>query len=350
MRRFLVALAALIVSSARGSPGDQLDIFNDCKYACEYQRKCLNSGINYIDPNQNVFSSHLFQKTPWPYKALFWSCIEDCDYQCQQAITAIRIEQNEEIYQFHGKWPFIRFLGLQEFYSVIFSMSNFIPHYRGYHKLRSMLEDGTYPTNFKRILSNYIYFAFCGMCAWIASSIFHCRDIEITEKGDYFFAGLTVVSAFHGLFIRITRMYNYPRLTNFFTGCMVAVFTLHLLRLYLDWSYTYNMRFNVSFGILQYGLLLFLSYQNYVGFMKTRNRHSCDISKDSMFKLCALPLILVLATSLAMSLELFDFFDYTWQIDSHALWHCATIVPTFYLYEFLINDYKSVFEREKNKA
>lgn len=347
----LLSLILLHKSAVQASPGDQLDIFNDCKYACEHQRECQDSAIKYIDPKTNVFHVYPFQETPWPYENfLLWSCIDDCDYQCQQIITSIRIEHKEEIYQFHGKWPFIRSWGLQEFYSVIFSIGNFIPHYWGFRKLNKMIRQSLYPGSLKRILMNYIFFAFCGMCAWIASSVFHCRDVLFTEKCDYFFAGLTVLSAFHGLFIRITRLYHHPRISKYFTCCMVCIFIVHLVRLYVDWSYTYNMRFNIFFGILQYGLLILLSYQNFLQIKRNNKNNICNKFKKDIVKLCILPLALVLVTSIAMSFELFDFFNYQWQVDSHALWHGASILPTFFLYEFLIDDYKNIFESGKYKV
>lgn len=124
------------------SPGDNLDEFIDCTYACEYNRRCPNSQINYIDPETNMFHDIEFFDTPPLYsKLLFWDCISDCDYQCQHIITRWRIDEEEEIYQFHGKWPFLRVLGTQEFFSTIFSIGNFIPHYKGFVKFSRIIRE-----------------------------------------------------------------------------------------------------------------------------------------------------------------------------------------------------------------
>ncbi|KAG0661567.1 hypothetical protein C6P44_002684 [Monosporozyma unispora] len=343
----VIYMVCFYITPCLGSPGDNLDEFIDCTYACEYQRKCYGSDIHYIDPETNDFSDVHFFYTPRVYSDfLLWDCIADCDYQCQQIITRMRIHEDEEIYQFHGKWPFLRLFGTQEFFSVIFSIGNFIPHYQGYQRLKAKFISPK-TSLYNNILINYTYVAIAGMAAWTASSIFHFRDLIVTEKLDYFFAGLTVLSAFHALFARMTRLYLYKTLSLIFTGCVVFIFIIHLLRLYIDWSYTYNMRFNVFFGILQYGLLVFLAYQNYQSLK--RQRDTVYNYRTRMIKLCVVPVVLVLVTAMAMSLELFDFFSYNFQIDAHALWHAATIIPSHYLYEFLIEDFDYIMENKQSR-
>lgn len=330
------------------SPGDYLDEFIDCTYACEYARLCPNSQINYIDPETNMFHDIKFFNTPALYSDfLLWDCISDCDYQCQHIITRWRIEEKEEVYQFHGKWPFLRVLGTQEFFSTIFSIGNFFPHYRAFVRFSKMLRESGDKKRVRSrstLLRNYLYVAIAGMLAWTASSVFHCRDLVITEKLDYFFAGATVLTGFHAIFARITSLYLYPKLAQAFTRSVAAIFALHILRLYVDWSYTYNMRFNISFGVLQYILLILLSCQNYKALRKQKERGDFKNTayssfKGQMFKLCCVPVGLVVVTTMAMSLELFDFFSYEWQIDAHAIWHLCTIWPSWVLYDFFLEDY-----------
>ena len=62
---------------------------------------------------------------------MWWSCEENCDYECVQKNYQLRIEKEEPIVQYHGKWPFKRVLGTQEFFSCIFSILNFVPHFVG---------------------------------------------------------------------------------------------------------------------------------------------------------------------------------------------------------------------------
>lgn len=338
--QFLVfGLFSVIVA---GSPGDNLDEFIDCTYACEYQRNCPYTEANYNDVEYNAYSHIKFSQTPVVLSTfLFWDCIADCDYQCQQIITQERMEYGEEILQFHGKWPFLRLLTMQELFSTLFSIGNFVPHFYGFQKLKAKIQASKNDAK-TQILTNYLHVAIAGMFAWTASSIFHWRDLIITEKMDYFFAGMTVLTGFRAIFARMTRLYQFPQLNHLFTGSVIFIFFLHLLRLYIDWSYTYNMRFNIFFGILQYGLLIMLSIQNYryLQSNKVNAKKSAYLSQSKLFiKLCLVPVLLVVSTSMAMSLELFDFFSYEFQIDAHAIWHLCTIWPSWVLYEFFLSDY-----------
>lgn len=343
--RFSVTLLTLLASVGFASPGDNLLEFDDCKYACEYQKSCPGSQINYIDASTNEFSGWRFDQCPLALSTfLFWDCISDCDYQCQQIITKSRIEAGEEILQFHGKWPFLRLFGTQELFSTLFSIGNFVPHYYGLQKLRNKIRklESRGDTTRLALLRNYIYVAIAGMLAWSASTIFHLRDLLITEKLDYFFAGGTVLTGFHAIFARMTRLDQHPRIAKLFSLSVAFIFALHLLRLYIDWSYTYNMRFNVFFGLLQYLLLLLLAYQNYSSLRAPRHatqRSAYDRRASHIFNLCVVPVLLVGSTAMAMSLELFDFFLYSWQIDAHALWHMCTIWPSWVLYSFFLHDF-----------
>ncbi|SJM88094.1 related to protein PER1 [Zygosaccharomyces bailii] len=345
MRLQLLALGALL-GTTLASPGDQLGEFAECKEACEHYRLCPNSEIDMLSKD-NRFQGTIFSSTPTLLKHfLVWDCVSDCDYQCQQIVTHMRMQQGEPFLQFHGKWPFKRLLGMQEFFSTIFSIGNFIPHYRGYRKLQELLRKAQRGGNKAQIvlLQNYIYVTIAGMIAWSASTVFHLRDRPFTEKMDYFWAGGTVISAFHAISIRVTRLDKRPQLARIFSIAIGIIFALHVLRLAIQWSYAYNMRFNVAFGILQYILVFVLSYQNYRSLQQIKkNRNlSHKVFVRRVYALCVQPLLLVLITSLAMSLELFDFFSYTYQIDAHAIWHLATIWPSWVLYDFLLADFNHV--------
>ncbi|CCF57712.1 hypothetical protein KAFR_0D00650 [Kazachstania africana CBS 2517] len=344
--RCVLLCALFVVQFVRGSPGDRLDEFNDCTDACEYMRKCPNSEVHF-NSERNPFFEYDFTETPSLLSIfLFWDCISDCDYQCQHIITNLRIRNNDEIYQFHGKWPFFRIMGTQEFFSTLFSIGNFIPHYLAFKKLSERirkLRSSNTKTDMvnSKTLINYLYVTIAGMLAWTASTVFHLRDLIITEKLDYFFAGMTVLTGFHAIFARMTYLHKFPRLGKIFTTMVLFIFSLHILRLYVDWSYTYNMRFNVFFGILQYILLLMLAFQNYTHIRN--NKISLYYSTTSLvFKLCVTPVLLVLSTAMAMTLELFDFFSYDWQIDAHAIWHFCTIWPSFVLYDFFLTDFDTI--------
>lgn len=340
----------LLLRVIRASPGDRLDVFGECTDACEYTRLCANSDIDQLNTETNQFYAVPFGRAPVLLRHfLAWDCVSDCDYQCQQIITHKRMEKGESFLQFHGKWPFKRMFGIQELFSALFSIGNFIPHYRGYRMLQSLLSKVQKGGDKGQtvLLQNYIYVSIAGMTAWTASTIFHLRDLPFTEKMDYFWAGGTVISAFHAISIRVTRLDKRPQLATIFTWIIAGIFSLHILRLAVQWSYTYNMRFNVAFGVLQYILVFILSFQNYRTLLQRKKARNLPVKVYTklIYALSLQPVLLVVITSLAMSLELFDFFSYRYQIDAHAVWHLSTIWPSWALYDFLLADFNYITRR-----
>ncbi|ONH65179.1 Protein PER1 [Cyberlindnera fabianii] len=295
----LITVISLLVTPTLASPGDNLDEFQHCLEACEYS-VCHTRSTFY----ENKFLSLPFtDASPLLKYLLLWDCPSNCDYQCQQIITAIRVQRGEEIYQFHGKWPFKRLLATQELASTVFSMLNFIPHYLNFFKAWSLYQCSV---GSKKILYwNVVIIAIVTMCAWTFSTIFHLRDTIVTERLDYFFAGATVLSGFHGLLIRVMRY---------------------------DQDQTRRVWANITVALAQYGLLLVLSYQHY---KKAPQKRSLWIK----------PLLLIASVVFGMSFEVFDFINLNWQIDAHAVWHATTVIPGFWLYEFLFEDIDSINDK-----
>ncbi|CEP64339.1 Per1p LALA0_S11e01860g [Lachancea lanzarotensis] len=340
LQRLLIVYIAL--STALASIGDRLDEFAECVEDCQLALRC--PGFEEDFPSGTASGSHavFIPASSVASGLFFWDCTAHCDYQCQQIITQLRIHEGKPVVQFHGKWPFKKMLGMQELFSTIFSVANFVPHYRGYRLLQGELKATPLKSKAHLVLNQYVYVAMAGMLAWTSSSIFHFRDLEITEKLDYFFAGATVLSAFHAILIRVGRLYQQDTYLRMASGTVLLIFGMHIVRQYLDWSYTYNMRFNVAFGVLQYILLLVLAYKNFKQLKRRRQPRKAHykIRKSMVFDLCVVPAALVIGTSLSMSCELVDFFSYKWQIDSHAIWHACTVIPSWKLYDFFIDDYR----------
>lgn len=347
----LLALLPAFTTLSLASPGDQLIEFQYCQDACEEQNRC--PGYQDLYTSSNPYNQHPFEQTPLFLSFfLFWDCASNCDYQCQQIITEERVLRDFEIYQFHGKWPFIRRFTMQEFFATVFSILNFIPHYYGFLNLKKRYDAAILRDDRKSVLlRNYIIVSISGMMAWTASTIFHWRDLVITEKFDYFFAGCTVCLGFHAVISRILRLDKRNSVQNIFSMVVSIIFFLHILRLYIDWSYTYNMRFNIFFGLLQYISLIGLGVKNYMS-LTSKKKHKFsygnkyNIHSHRIMRLCAVPILLVIGTSLVMSLELNDFFSYTFQIDAHAIWHAGTVIPSFYLYQFFTDDYEYLGREE----
>ena len=113
----------------------------------------------------------------WHDRLLFWSCPEECSYQCMWDTVENSYRKNGyPIQQFHGKWPFIRIFGIQEPASALFSVFNLIPHILMLRRIGESIPRET-----------KTYFVWLGYClvsinTWTWSTIFHTRDWDITEK------------------------------------------------------------------------------------------------------------------------------------------------------------------------
>jgi len=251
------------------------------------------------------------------HRLLLWDCPSECDYTCQHIITDSRVAKAEPIVQFHGKWPFYRFLGIQEPFSVVFSLFNFLAHRDGLSKIRANM-----PPSYS-MRKYYLYLAYLGMISWISSSIFHTRDFKATEELDYFAAGASVLYGLYYTSIRIFRLDLGGRKTKsllrVWTVFCVGLFIAHItyLKLY-DWDYGYNMTANVVVGIVQNAMWSFFSYRKY--------KHSGRVW--AMW-----PGLVVAWLILAMSLELLDFPPWWGCVDAHSLWHLGTVGPTIVWYK-----------------
>jgi len=304
-----LAVLLLLGGAAQASMGDRLPDFKDCVQVCK-EANCGPDGTSI----------------PFHRRLLLWDCPSECDYTCQHIITTQRLARDppymQPIYQFHGKWPFHRFLGLQEPASVLFSLFNFLAHYWGIGKLRTEIP-ASYP-----LRKYYLWFGYVGLASWTFSMIFHTRDFGVTEKLDYFAAGANVLYGLYYAPIRVFRLdRKEPRkqsLLRLWTGLCITLYTLHVLYLSLwSWDYTYNMAANVAVGIVSNLLWSGFSYVQYQKIGRTW---------------AVWPGLCVAWIILAMSLELLDFPPWMGMVDAHSLWHLGTVLPTVLWYNFLIRD------------
>lgn len=223
------------------------------------------------------------------------------------------------VVQFHGKWPFHRFLGVQEPFSVAFSFFNLLAHRHGLLKVREQI-----PTGYS-LRRYYILFSYFGMTSWLCSIVFHTRDFDLTEKLDYFAAGASVL---YGLFFTLVRIFRLDRETPPIKQTLLRVWTLICLLLYVGhimyltiwrWDYTYNMTANVVVGVVQNTFWTWFSVKKYRSLKKPW---------------AAWPGLIVAWVVIAMSLELLDFTPINGMIDAHSLWHLGTVAPTFWWYKY----------------
>ncbi|ODQ66335.1 Per1-like protein, partial [Nadsonia fulvescens var. elongata DSM 6958] len=253
-------------------------------------------------------------------RAMFWTCFQDCQYQCQQLITAVRVSRGDSVLQFHGKWPFIRLWGMQEPASVLFSLMNLIPHAVGYTVLKQ------HPSSHEGMKKYYKGFALVGANTWIWSAIFHTRDFVLTERLDYFSAALTMMVSFFVCAIRMFSLAGPQQKKARYALALVCSFLYlsHVSYLSLvKFSYSYNMAANVAVGLIQTLMWTIFSLREYI---RTK-------------RLSALvPLATVWSITAASSLELFDFPPWWYIVDAHSLWHLATVLPTTWWYRWMTID------------
>ena len=108
---------------------------------------------------------------------LSWSCYDECSYICMwDTVNNLYRKNNAQVQQFHGKWPFIRILGIQEPASAIFSIFNLVPHI---YMLRKIVRTIPSETVTYRI---WIGYSLVSINTWLWSTIFHTRDWDITEQ------------------------------------------------------------------------------------------------------------------------------------------------------------------------
>ncbi|KAH7133671.1 Per1-like protein [Dactylonectria macrodidyma] len=298
----LTVLVLALAATAHGSAGDRLPEFRDCLNVC----KTENCG-----PGQD--------HTPIPlhHRLLLWNCASECKYACQHIVTGQRIDAGAKIVQFYGKWPFYRFLGMQEPFSVLFSLGNLWAHWDGLKKVRTMI-----PVTYS-LRPFYIWLSCVGIVSWVCSTVFHTRDFQITEELDYFAAGANVLYGLYYTLVRIFRLdRNTPRRRSTLRAWTVLCIFLYLCHIsylkFVRWDYTYNMAANVVVGIIQHLTWTWFSFDRY---------------KKSRRAWVALPGFVVAWIIFAMSMELFDFPPWLGCIDAHSLWHLLTIGPTVVWYK-----------------
>ena len=307
--RLLPILAFVLWYGGRASAslGDRLPDFKSCVTACT-SKNCRDDGL----------------RIPLQHRLLLWDCAGECDYACQHIVTDQRLARDppylEPVLQFHGKWPFYRFMGMQEPASVLFSLLNFLAHDHGIRKLKEHI-----PASYK-LRRYYLLFGYMGLASWTCSMMFHTRDFTVTEKLDYFAAGASVLYGLYFAGIRIFRLDkasslngNAPSVLRLWTMLCAALYALHVGYLTLvRFDYTYNMAANVTVGVVQNLLWTWFSVSR---FRKIGRLWA------------AWPGLIVAWIVLAMSLELFDFPPWWRMVDAHALWHLGTVGPTVWWYK-----------------
>lgn len=301
-----------------GSLGDNSFYYRKCLQRC-HEFNCRPLAAR----RKNGPKSEKFEINRSVYlKYLGWDCSDECKYDCMwQTVEIFTEKEKRDVPQFHGKWPFIRFYGIQEPASALASVLNLLAHV---YMLKKMRDSISYRAPFKPL---WYLFGFVSVNTWIWSTIFHTRDFEFTEKMDYFSAFSLVLFQFNSFFIRVlalkrslfSKIFMYSIILTSVVYYGYHVYFLSFVR----FDYEYNMNVNILFGALNSACWIFWSLYK-MFYENKRYTWRCLAS--------------VLLVDILMSFEIFDFSPIWWTVDSHALWHISTICIPFFWYQFIIDD------------
>lgn len=294
-------LLLLLAGPSEASWGDKAPVYISCKEDCE-REMCEGPSLQRWSRSQSLAD-----------RLVGWTCPQDCSYSCMWRTVQVYGEHGK-VPQFHGKWPFLRLWGLQEPVSVFASLLNLATNL---YMVKCFTQ-----TISKNAAMYWVWvgYGLTAINAWVWSSIFHVRDTPMTEAGDYFSALGTVLSSLTAFWLRLV-----PRDTSkqvIITSLAAAFFAHHVYNmLSVSFDYGYNMKVNVGVGGL-----------NCLSWLAWFFLHRHD-GPHIKFGLLA---VLLVASSVA--LELLDFAPLYWLLDSHALWHFATVpLPLLWL-RFVVPD------------
>eukprot|EP00262_Sarcandra_glabra_P011847 TRINITY_DN2929_c0_g1_i1.p1 TRINITY_DN2929_c0_g1~~TRINITY_DN2929_c0_g1_i1.p1 ORF type:complete len:349 (-),score=33.73 TRINITY_DN2929_c0_g1_i1:290-1336(-) len=322
---FLFAFGCL-VSVLNASAGDADPLYKTCVEKCE-KTGCIGGSCFQqcrFSSDATAGDSLWYMQEPLYLQWKQWDCRSDCRYRCMLEREKERETLGHGPVKYHGKWPFRRVFGIQEPVSVALSALNLAMQFHGwlsffillYYKLP--LRPQTRRTYYEFTGLWHIY-GLLAMNSWFWSSVFHTRDVELTEKLDYSSA---VALLGYSLILAILRTFNVrdEAARVMVAAPLLAFVTTHILYLnFYKLDYGLNMKVCVAMGLAQ--LLLWAIWA-------VLTRH------PSRFK-C---LVVVVGGGLAMLLEIYDFPPYKGFIDAHALWHATTIPLTYLWWSFIKDD------------
>uniref|UniRef100_A0AAZ3PPM3 Post-GPI attachment to proteins factor 3 n=1 Tax=Oncorhynchus tshawytscha TaxID=74940 RepID=A0AAZ3PPM3_ONCTS len=293
----IVALLLLSATAVNASQGDKEPVYQDCVTQC-VRTNCTGARLRG------------FQSTQAPYMALTgWTCRDDCRYQCMWQTVGLYQAEGYSIPQFHGKWPFARFLCFEEPASALASLLN------GLACLLMLLRYRSSVPHQSPMYYTITAFSLVSLNAWFWSTVFHTRDTYLTEKMDYFCASAVILYSIYLCCVRTLGL-KRPGVSSMVGVLLILAFTSHVSYLtFVSFDYGYNMAANATIGIVN--LLWWLCW--------------CWQNRRTLPYWWKCGVVVVLLHGLAL-LELLDFPPLFWVLDAHAVWHLSTVPVHFLFY------------------
>lgn len=322
----LAALLALglVLGSVDASLGDVDPKYRVCVEECQTTGVIGENIISHCQSPENQNETSIVDS--W-YSQEQWkqlNCKADCRYLCMMQREGERQSLGLGPVKYHGKWPFLRVFVFQEPLSAALSAVNLLMHLTGWfsffllvkHKLP--LRPQTRRKYYEYTSLWHIY-AILSMNAWFWSTVFHTRDVDLTEKLDYSSA---VALLGYSLILALLRTFNVKDEATrvMFAAPILAFVTTHILYLnFYELDYGWNMKVCVVMAVAQ-----LLTWSIWAGVS----------GHPSRWKLWTV----VFGGALAMLLELYDFPPYKGYADAHSLWHASTIPLTYLWWSFIKDD------------
>uniref|UniRef100_G1U8T6 Post-GPI attachment to proteins factor 3 n=1 Tax=Oryctolagus cuniculus TaxID=9986 RepID=G1U8T6_RABIT len=276
-----LVLLAGAAALASGSQGDREPVYRECVLQCE-ERNCSGGALKHFRSRQPIYMS-----------LAGWTCQDDCKYECMWVTVGLYLREGHKVPQFHGKWPFSRFLFFQEPASAVASFLN---------GLASLVMLCRYRTSVP------------------ASSPMYHTCVAFAWKMDYFCASTVILHSIYLCCVRTVGL-QHPAVAAAFRVLLLLLLTAHVSYLSLvRFDYGYNLAANVAMGLVN--LVWWLAWC-------LRNQRLPHVRK------CVGVVVLLQGLSL---LELLDFPPLFWVLDAHAIWHISTIPVHVLFFSFLKDD------------
>jgi post-GPI attachment to proteins factor 3 len=319
-----------------------------------------------IDVNDLTLYSPSFPPLDVPSRIFGWNQRDNCIYVCAHRIadplyyrqkTALAASANNiqkltffknkaRVQQYYGKWPLFRVVGMQEFFSVLFSLGNIAAHVAGaayfYKKTRHtslqvvMLEGDSRRSIFYWFPSIALFFL-VAVATWLASAVYHIRQTDVTLGLDYFFSMFFLSSALAFTAVRVFRLFFF-RHQFFFVYIPNVAFLIAYAILIATTHYT---KYHIYYGAAV-SLAFSLLWLSWAIFYTRRGRRYPNKKKKH------LPLILAFVFLFGAStaaLGAFDFVPLGLLLDAHACWHLSSIPLTLLLYLFITKEVQDELAR-----
>lgn len=223
----------------------------------------------------------------------------------------------KDVEKYHGKWPFTRVLGFQEFFSSLFSLANLAAHvhcmYRFTVHLQSTRQRGTYP-------QAWLWYTYSSLSinAWLWSAVFHTRDTSTTERLDYLSAAAVVMFSTAAATICTLRLQPAPQALVLLVTVATYLWHCHYMLL-VKFDYGYNVVLCIIIGVV--GAVMWLVY--------------CFAVRHPGRGVVVAFMCLVHG---AMLFEVLDFPPLLGLVDAHCVWHLLTVPLVYLWYQFVFLD------------